>query len=80
MREDTPDVVRAEAGSQNGEAWVGGLGGDRVVEFTTVAEEDADDVEEERDARKRCPILGGSGVLGRFGRLRRWVHGGVTNV
>jgi hypothetical protein len=48
--------------------------------LATVAEEDANDVEEEVDARGHGPFLWGSGVWGWFGGLRRSVHGGVTNI
>ena len=69
MAEDAADVVGAETGGQRGEAGVGGVVRDVLVQLPAVAEENADDVEEERDARRD-----GAFLWGVFGGWLRLVH------
>ena len=78
--EDAADVVGAEAGGQSGEVRVVGFCWNCIFEVAAVAEEDADDIEDEGDAGGRCLFPWGSGAWGWFGGLRLLVHGGGTNI
>ena len=68
------------ADGEGGEAGMGGLFGESLVEVFCVAEEDADEVGEDGDAAGHGPVRRGRWLVGRCGVWRRRCMGGVLTL